>query len=468
MQVTETLSDGLRRAFAVVVPAATIAVKRDKRLAAVAKDMKLPGFRPGKIPPNIVRQRFGGAVMAEVLEESVNDATQQVLTDRGLRSAGQPKVELTGTIDPRSDTASDLSFTVEVELLPEITPPEMSDIELTKLVAVPSEATIDKALSEIATRQRTLIPIEEERPAATGDVLTVDFLGKVDGVPFDGGTGTGMDVEIGGSGFIPGFSEGMVGMNTGEARTIDVTFPAEYGVPALAGKPATFDITVKAIKAASVPPIDDELGKTLGFEGLDEVKALITKQVQREYDQMSRMRLKRELLDRLAERAKFPVPESMVEAEFGAIWQRIEADRKTGSLDAEDAGKDDDTLKSEYRAIAERRVRLGLLLSEIGRAANITVGADELTRAMRAEAGRYPGQEQQVIEFFRKNQQAVEGLRGPIFEEKVVDYVLGLVKLQERTVTPEELAADPATTTDNAEAEPGQVSGAAESVPAEG
>ena len=203
---------GLRRAYAVVVPAATIAGKRDKRLAAVARDMKLPGFRPGKIPPNIVRQRFGGAVMAEVLEQSVQDATQQVLSDRGLRSAGQPKVEVTGMLDPRSDAASDLSFTVELELLPEITPPELSDIELTRLVAVPSEATIDKALGEIAARQRTLTPIEEPRPAVAGDVLTVDFLGRVDGVAFEGGTGTDMDVEIGGSGFIPGFSEGMVGM----------------------------------------------------------------------------------------------------------------------------------------------------------------------------------------------------------------------------------------------------------------
>lgn len=472
MQVTETLSDGLRRAYAVVVPAATIEGKRAKRLAAVAKDMRLPGFRPGKIPANLVRQRFGGAVMAEVLEESVNDATQQVLSDRGLRSAGQPKVEVTGTLDPAAAAATDLSFTVEVELLPDFTPPELGDIALTRLVATPSEATVDKALGEIATRQRTLTPLEEARPAAMGDVLTVDFEGKADGVPFEGGTGKDMDVELGGSGFIPGFSEGMVGMSPGESRTIDVKFPAEYGVAALAGKPATFDVTAKSIKTAHVPPIDDELGKTLGFEGLDEVKRLITAQVQREYDQLSRMRLKRELLDELARRAQFPVPESMVDGEFGAIWQRIEADRTAGKLDAEDAGKDEPTLKAEYRAIAERRVRLGLLLSEIGRIANVTVGNDEMTRAMRQEAGRYPGQEQQVIEFFRKNPQAADGLRGPIFEEKVVDYVLGQAKVEDRTVTPEELAAEPGTPPDTppdtGADQPGQATGAAESEPAAG
>ena len=467
MQVTETLSDGLRRAYAVVVPAATIEGKRAKRLAAVAKDMRLPGFRPGKIPANLVRQRFGGAVMAEVLEESVNDATQQVLSDRGLRSAGQPKVELTGAVDPAAATASDLAFTVELELLPEITPPELGDLSLTRLVATPSEATVDKALSEIAVRQRTLTPVEEARPAALGDVLTVDFAGKVDGVPFEGGTGKDMDVELGGSGFIPGFSEGMVGMSAGEAKTIDVTFPVEYGVATLAGKPATFEIAVKAIKTAHVPPVDDELGKTLGFEGLDEVKRLITAQVQREYDQLSRMRLKRELLDQLAARTHFPVPETMVESEFSAIWQRIEADRKDGKLDAEDADKDEPTLRAEYRAIAERRVRLGLLLSEIGRAANVTVGNDEMTRAMRQEAGRYPGQEQQVVEFFRKNPQAVENLRGPIFEEKVVDYVLGQARVEERSVTPEELAAEPKTKAEMA-GEPGQVTGEVESEPAAG
>lgn len=438
MQVTETLSEGLRRGYSVIVPAADIESKRSKRLAQLSRELKLPGFRPGKVPANLVRQRYGSAVTAEVLEDSVNDATKQMLADRGLRSASQPKVEVTSI-----EEAHDLSFNVEIELLPDITLPDFSGIALTRLTAEPAPETIDKALGEIANRQRTMEPVTEDRSAETGDFLTVDFLGKIDGVPFAGGAGSDMDVEIGGSGFIPGFSEQMAGMKPGESRSIGVSFPADYQGAEVAGKAATFDITAKALKRAVLPAIDDELGKKLGFEGLDEVRRLISTQVQREYDQLSRLRIKRQLLDALAERADFESPPSMVEAEFEQIWQRLEAERKEGRLDEDDQGKSDETLKSEYRAIAERRVRLGLLLSEIGRANGVTVTSDEMVRAMRAEAGRYPGQEQQVLEFFRKNPRAAEGLRGPIFEEKVVDYVLEVAQVTDVAVTPDELAREP-------------------------
>jgi len=440
MQVTETLSDGLKRGFTVVVPAADIEGRRAKRLAELAKTLQLPGFRPGKVPTTVVKQRYGGAVTAEVLEESVNNATQQVLTDRGLRSAGQPKVELVSAFGE----ASDLEFKVELELLPEIKLPDFGAIELTRLKAEPQPDVIDKALEEIARRQRTLEDVEEARPAAKGDVLTVDFLGKVDGEPFAGGAATDADVEVGGGGFIPGFTEQIEGLAPGESRQIAVTFPEEYGAKELAGKAATFDITAKKLKRVVLPAIDEHLAEKLGFEGgLSEVKQAITGQVQREYDSLSRLRIKRALLDALADRASFPVPESMLEAEFGQIWQRLEADRKDGKVDDEDKGKDDETLKAEYRAIAERRVRLGLLLSEIGRTNTITVTNDELTRAMRAEAARYPGQEREVLEFFRKNPQAVDNLRGPIFEEKVIDFVLELAKVTEQVVTPEELSREP-------------------------
>ncbi|MCW3475190.1 trigger factor [Limobrevibacterium gyesilva] len=438
MQVTETLSDGLKRAYTVVVPAADIESRRSKRLAEIGKTVNLPGFRPGKVPLPVVKQRYGTAVTAEVLEESVNDATRQVLSDRGLRAATQPKVDVVSL-----EEAKDLEFKVEVELLPEIAMPDFAAIELTRLKAEPSAESVDKALSEIAARNRDLVEVAETRPAAKGDVLTVDFVGKVDGVPFQGGTGTEMDVEVGGAGFIPGFTEQLEGLAPGESRTIDVSFPEEYGAKELAGKAATFDITAKKLKQPVVPAVDDELAKKLGFEGMDRVRDLITQQIQREYDQLSRLRLKRQLLDALAATAAFPAPEGMVQAEFNQIWQRIEADKAEGKLDEEDKAKDEDTLKAEYRAIAERRVRLGLLLSEIGRVNGITVAADEMTRAMRAEAGRYPGQEAQVMEFFRKNPQAAETLRGPIFEEKVVDFVLELAKLTDNAVTPEELAREP-------------------------
>ena len=438
MQVTETLSEGLKRGFAITVPAADIEDKRTKRLTELGKTVKLPGFRPGKVPMAVVRQRFGTAVMSEVLEESVNTATQQVLTDRGLRAATQPKVDVTSI-----DEKKDLEFTVELELLPEITMPDFSALSLSRLKAAPSEEAIDKAVEEIARRQREMEPVTEDRGAQSGDTLTVDFVGKVDDVAFPGGTGSDMPVELGGSGFIPGFWEGMEGMKPGEERQITVTFPEEYHAKELAGKAATFDITAKKLEQPKPAALDDSLAEKLGFETMDELRKLISQQIQREYDGLTRMRIKRELLDALAAKADFATPESMVEPEFNQIWQRVEADMKAGKLDDEDKDKDEATLKAEYRSIAERRVRLGLLLSEIGRANGIQVGNDEMTRAMRTEAQRYPGQEQQVMEFFRKNPQAAEGLRGPIYEEKVVDFILELAKVEDRTVTPEELSADP-------------------------
>ncbi len=439
MQVTETLSEGLKRGYAVVVPMADIESKRTAKLTEIGKTVRLPGFRPGKVPMTVVRQRYGTAIMSEVLEESVNSATQQVLSDRGLRAAAQPKVDVTSL-----DDKQDLQFNVEVELLPEVPMPDFGAIALTRLRAEPAAEAIDKALNEIASRQRELEPVTEDRGAQVGDTLTVDFVGKVNDVAFPGGTCTGMAVELGGSGFIPGFSEGMEGMKPGEERQINVTFPAEYNNKELAGQPATFDLTATALQQTKPTPIDDAMAEKLGFENLAKLRELIGQQIQREYDQISRMRIKRDLLDSLATGANFMVPESMVEGEFASIWQRVENDLKQGKGDDDDKGKDEATLKAEYRAIAERRVRLGLLLSEIGRANGVQVAPDEMTRAMRAEAGRYAGQEAQVMEFFRKNLQAAETLRGPIFEDKVVDFILELAQVEDKVVPPEELSAEPA------------------------
>ena len=441
MQVTETLHDGLKRGWSVTVPVADIEGKRTAKLQEIGRTVRLPGFRPGKVPLNIVRQRYGTAVMSEVLEESVNSATQQVLTERGLRAAGQPKVDVT-----QLDEKQDLQFNVEVELLPEIAMPDFAAIHLTRLRAEPSAESIDKALTELAARRRKLEDVTEDRGAQVGDTLTVDFLGKVDDVAFPGGTGTGMAVELGGAGFIPGFSEGMEGMRPGEERQINVTFPEEYHAKELAGKPATFDIKATALQQSTPPVIDESLAEEFGFDNLEKLREIIAQQIQREYDGVSRMRIKRDLLDQLAKGADFPVPPSMVEAEFNQIWTRVESDRKAGKGDEDDAGKDDDTLKAEYRTIAERRVRLGLLLSEIGRQNGVQVAPDELQRAMRAEAARYQGQEAQVMEFFRKNPQAADGLRGPIFEDKTVDFILESATVEDKVVTPEELSADPEAT----------------------
>lgn len=444
MQVTETLSEGLKRAYTVVVPAADIETRRAARLASLGKTLNLPGFRPGKIPASVVKQRYGTAVNAEVLEQSVTEATQQVLTDRGLRPALQPKVDVV-SLDSAGD--KDLEFKVELELLPEITLPDFSAITLTRLKAEVAPETVDKALAEVAQRNRTLEPIPPDelgdRGAAKGEVLTVDYVGRIEGAEFPGGTGNDIEVEIGGTGFIPGFSEQLEGMKPGETRTIEVNFPADYGVPTLAGKLATFEVTAKALNRPAVPAVDDELAKKLAFEDLAEMRDTVSRRIQSEYDQLSRLRLKRQLLDALADTVSFSSPDGMVEQEFSQIWQRLEADRKAGRLDDDDKDKDEETLKAEYRAIAERRVRLGLLLAEIGRVNSITVSQDEMTRAMRTEAMRYRGQEQQIFEFFRQNPRAADTLRGPLFEEKVIDFILELAKVEEKSATPEELTAEP-------------------------
>ena len=440
MQVTETLSDGLRRSFAVTVPQADIELKRAAKLGVIGKSVRLPGFRPGKVPASIVKQRYGAAVMAEVLEESVNDATQQLLEERGLRPAGQPKIEVK---QMPATTDQDLLFDLDVELLPEIAMPDFAALELVRYKAEPTIESVDGALSEIVARQEGREPVTEDRGAQVGDTLTVDFLGKVDDVAFPGGTGTDMAVKLGGSGFIPGFSEGMEGMKPGESRTIHVTFPDEYHAKDLAGKPATFDLVAKSLEQPKPAELDDALAAAVGFGSVDDMRQAVVQQIQREYDQVTRMRIKRDLLDALTKVADFPVPPSMVEHEFGQIWQRVEADMKADKLDDEDKGKDEAVLQAEYRAIAERRVRLGLLLSDIGRTNGIQVQPDELTRAMRTEAGRYPGQEGAVMEFFRKNPQAAEGLRGPIYEDKVIDFILELAKIEDRVVPIDELSADP-------------------------
>lgn len=465
MDVTETLSEGLKRAYTVVVPAADIESKRAARFANLGKTLNLPGFRPGKVPLTLVRQRFGTMVSAEVLEESVSEATRQVLSDRGLRPAQQPKVDLVSP-DVGAGAAKDLEFKVELELLPEITLPEFGAISLTRMKVQPAADTVDTTLADIAQRNRELVEITPEelgdRGAAKGEVATVDYIGRIDGVEFPGGTGNDIAVEVGGEGFIPGFSDQIEGMKPGETRSIEVTFPAEYGVPNLAGKPATFEITVKKLSRAVLPALDDELGKKLGFDDLAAMREAVTGRIQGEYDQMSRLRLKRQLLDALAERAVFASPEGMVEQEFSQIWQRLETDRKEGRLDDDDKDKDEETLRSDYRAIAERRVRLGLLLAEIGRVNGITVGADEMARAMRIEAMRYPGQEQQIMEFFRQNPRATDTLRGPIYEDKVIDFVLELAKVEDRVVPLEELTAELPTGPE------GNVSQAAAAAPAEG
>ena len=438
MQVTETLSDGLKRGFTVVVAEPELAAKREKRLAELSKTIQTPGFRPGKVPLNIVRKRYGDAVAAEILEGAVNEAHSQLLNERNLRPAMQPKLEI---VKPGKDT--DLEFTVEMEVLPEVAVPDLSDVTLSKPVAAVSDEKVEESLKTIADQRKSFKPVEQARPAAKDEQLKVDFIGRIDGVAFEGGTAQDVALIVAGPGFIPGFTEQVEGMAVGETKTITVTFPEEYGAKDLAGKTAEFEIIAKELAVAEIPAIDDELAKTMGLEGLEQLKERVKEQIGREYEGQTRAKLKRALLDVLAEKAQFAAPVSLIEAEFNAIWQQVEADKAAGQADPEDEGKDEETLKAEYKAIADRRVRLGLLVAEIGRANEVQVTEQELQRAMFNEAMRYGAQAMQVVEFFRKNPQQMERFRGPIFEDKVIDFLLGSVKQDEVQVSAEELAKDP-------------------------
>ncbi len=438
MQVTETLSDGLKRGFTVVVAEPELAAKREKRLAELSKTIQMPGFRPGKVPLNIVRKRYGDAVAAEILEGAVNEAHSQLLNERNLRPAMQPKLEI---VKPGKDT--DLEFTVEMEVLPEVAVPDLSDVTLSKPVAAVSDEKVEESLKTIADQRKSFKPVEQARPAAKDEQLKVDFIGRIDGVAFEGGTAQDVALIVAGPGFIPGFTEQVEGMAVGETKTITVTFPEEYGAKDLAGKTAEFEIIAKELAVAEIPAIDDELAKTMGLEGLEQLKERVKEQIGREYEGQTRAKLKRALLDVLAEKAQFAAPVSLIEAEFNAIWQQVEADKAAGQADPEDEGKDEETLKAEYKAIADRRVRLGLLVAEIGRANEVQVTEQELQRAMFNEAMRYGAQAMQVVEFFRKNPQQMERFRGPIFEDKVIDFLLGSVKQDEVQVSAEELAKDP-------------------------
>jgi trigger factor len=434
MQVTETLADGLKREFKVVVPAADIEKKLSERLTRMAASARLPGFRPGKVPTSLLKKRYGSSVMGEVLEQAVSDSSAETIRSRGLRPAMQPKVSIAKFAE-----GEDLEYTMAMELLPDIEPVDFSSLELERLTVEVPESEIEEALKGIAARQRRSELIAEPRQARQSDILVIDFVGRLGETEFQGGSAQDYHLELGGGSFIPGFEDQLVGAMPGEERKVVVTFPADYGNAELAGKEANFTVTVKEIREPVDTPIDDELAKAVGLENLEALRRQLGEQIQTEYRGLARVRLKRALLDALAERHHFPVPAGMVESEFEEIWRQIEADRKEGRLDPEDAAKSEEDLRRDYTAIAERRVRLGLLLSEVGRSNNIQVTAEELNRAVLDEARRFPGRERQVFEFYQKNPEMVARLRAPIYEDKIIDFILELAKLTERKVTPQEL-----------------------------
>jgi trigger factor len=438
MQITQTSNEGLKRGFKIVVGAAEIASKIDTKLKSIGQQVSLPGFRPGKAPLGLLKKQYGRAVLGEVLEEQVNDATRQALEQNSLRPAMQPKVEV-----QKFDEGTDLEYTVEVEVLPEVVPADFKSIALEKMVADIPDADVDQALDRLAQQQKTFNKVEEDRPSQSGDAVLIDFVGKVDGVAFEGGAATDYTLELGSNTFIPGFEEQLIGRKAGEQVAVNVTFPAEYGNKDLAGKAAVFDVTVKELKAAVPVVVDEEFAKKMGLESLDKLREAVRRQIEGEFGQLTRARVKRALLDKLADAHSFEVPQGMVDMEFEQIWKQLQGPSAEAVTEREASGKSEDELKQEYRDIAVRRVRLGLLLAEVGRQNNIEVKQEEVTRAMFEQARRFPGQERQVLEFFKKNPQATDSLRAPIFEDKVVDFILELAQVTERKVPPAELAKDP-------------------------
>lgn len=440
MQVVEKSSEGLSRTIAVTIPVAELNEKLDARLKEVAPQMRIKGFRPGKVPLAHVKKTFGRDFMGEIVNAALNESSQAALDEIKVRPAAPAEMKLTSDMDKVIKGDEDLSYEMALEVMPEFTPVDPKTLKLKRPVYEASDADLDEALAELAGQAKTY----EDKTgktvkAADGDQLTIDFVGKIDGEAFDGGSATGTDLVIGSGRFIPGFEEQLKGAKIGEEKTIEVTFPEEYQAKNLAGKAATFDVTVKAIKAEAESKIDDDFAKRIGIESLDKLKDLLRSNLNQQYAGAARFKLKRALLDALDEKHSFDLPPRMVEAEFDGIWQQVEADKAAGRLSEEDAKKSDKKLKDEYKAIAERRVRLGLVLAEIGRANNVTVSDQELNQAIMAEARNYPGQERAVLDFYRQNPNAAASMRAPIYEDKVVDLIFGAAEVKDAKITKEEL-----------------------------
>jgi trigger factor len=466
MQVTETAADGLKREYTITVPAGDLEQEINRRLGEIGRQVRLPGFRPGKVPMQILRTRFGPSVRGEVLQNTLQASSAEAISERKLRPALPPKVDIVS-----ANEGADLEYKMAIELLPEIPEPSFAELDIERLVVEVPEQDVERAIERIAEQQRKSEVVE--RPAEDGDILIVDVEGRIGEQEIPGAGGTDRQIVLGAGGSIPGFEEQLVGATAGEHHTVNVTFPEDYPVADLAGKEAVFTVDVKEIRQRLPIAIDDELGQAVGLENLAELRQELRQRLQRDYDAASRLRLKRLLLDKLAEAHDFPVPPGMVDLEFDNIWRQYEAQREaspavagaeaiptageagadpTPTITDGDAvpvptaagpGQNEEAARAEYRRLAERRVRLGLLLAEVGRKNNITVTQDEVNQAITREARRHPGHERQVLDFYRQNPGAIDTLRAPIFEDKVIDFIIELAKIGERTVTPQELLAMP-------------------------
>ena len=438
MQVTEVSAEGLKREYKVIVPAAEIEGKIDARIKKLAQTVKMPGFRPGKVPVTLLKKQYGRQVMGEILEQTVKDGQSEAISTNGLRPALPPKVEVTSLPE-----GGDLEFKLDLEVLPEVPPIDFEALHLTRLIAPVDDDAVDRSLDGLVRMRRHFHAIDEPRPAENGDQVVIDFEGKVDGATFEGGKGEGFTLVLGDARMVPGFETAIEGHAVEAPFSFEVTFPEAYPAENLAGKAATFDVTIKSIAAPHNATLDDAFAKGFGAEGLDDLRSKLRERLAQEYKTTARERMKRSLLDQLADAYPFQVPHGMIDLEFNGIWGQLREEMTRTNKGFDDLGQSEEEAQAEYRGIAERRVRLGLVLSDVGTKNGVQVEPQELQQALIEQARRYPGQERQVIEHFRSNQAALDQLRAPIFEDKVVDLIVDKAKVEEKAVSAEELMRDP-------------------------
>jgi trigger factor len=442
MQVTETTNEGLKREFRVTLPATDLDARLTERLTEMKDRVRINGFRPGKVPVDHLKKVYGRAVMAETIEQMVRETNTKILTDRGLKLAMEPKITLPedqGEVENVISGKTDLSYTVAVEVVPQIVLADFKAIKLEKIVADVADLEVDEGVRRIAEQNRAYTARPEGATAESGDRVVISFKGTVNGEAFEGGSGDDVPVKIGANVFLPGFEDQLLGIAAGESRTVNVTFPADYGAEKLAGQAASFDVVAKAVEQPNELTIDDAFAASLGIESLDRLRQAVKERIAQEYAGASRQKLKRELLDKLDVLHKFEAPPSLVEQEFTNVWNTVLADLKSQNRTFEQEGTTEEKAREEYRAIADRRVRLGLVLAEIGDKNNIKVNDDEVARAVMERARQYPGREREVWDYYQKNYNALASVRAPIFEEKVVDFIVELADVVEKKVTKDEL-----------------------------
>ena len=437
MNVTETKSEGLSREFRVTIPKGDLAAKLNDKITEMQPKMNLKGFRPGKVPAAHIKKMYGKSIMGDIVNDLVNESSTKALEEKALRPASRPSIHLDVAADKVVAGEADLDYHMHVEVMPEFEPTDVSALSIERMVAEPTEEEINDGLKRIADSNKSYAT--KEGKAEKDDQVVIDFVGSIDGEKFDGGAAEDMPLVIGSGRFIPGFEDQLIGVSAGDEVNVNVTFPEEYQVETLKGKPALFEVKVKEVKGPKETEISDEFAKTLGLEDLEALKGALKAQLSGDLNFATRQQVKRVLLDALDERHAFDLPPLMVKAEFEQIWAQFEQEKKADRLSEEDKGKSEEELKAEYQKIAERRVRLGLVLAEIGRRASVQVTNEELGQVLRQEASRYPGQEKQVIDFYRQNPGALSQLQAPVYEEKVVDYILSKATVTDKSVTREEL-----------------------------